>query len=75
MNGNGSKPLQMSIFDWHKIAKGLGIGLAGAVLTWAGSVLVPALKETDNATLLLLAVVLAASVNAARKWLMDTTDG
>ena len=72
MYENGSKSLQLSTWDWKKILTGLGIGMAGAALTWISTEVIPAMEGSDDATLLLLAAVLAAGANAARKWLMDT---
>jgi hypothetical protein len=69
---NGSPRWTLSLVDWQKVGTGLLIGLTGAVLTWITKVLVPALEQTSDEQLLLLAAVLAAIANAFRKALTDT---
>jgi len=69
---NGSKRLSMSTLDWRKVLTGLGVGIAGAVLAWLTTVLIPAMQETGDEKLLFLAVVLATIVNGLRKWIIDT---
>lgn len=55
--------------NWIKIATGLGIALAGAAITYVSTVVIPGLKESGDATLLIVAAVASALVNVARKYL------
>ena len=53
--------------DWKSIARGAAIALAGAALTYATSVVVPAMEGSGNATLLTLAAFASVAVNVLRK--------
>jgi hypothetical protein len=61
--------------DWKSIARGAAIALAGAALTYATSVVVPAMEGSGNATLLTLAAFASVAVNVLRKALESKTDG
>ena len=53
--------------DWKSIGRGAAIALAGAALTYATSVVVPAMEGSGNATLLTLAAFASVAVNVLRK--------
>lgn len=53
--------------DWKSIGRGALIALAGAALTYATSVVVPAMEGSGNATLLTLAAFASVAVNVLRK--------
>lgn len=55
--------------QWLKIARGAAIAAAGALLTYASAELIPALKESGNATLLTIAAFASVAVNVLRKYL------
>lgn len=61
--------------DWKSIGRGAMIALAGAALTYATSVVVPAMEGSGNATLLTLAAFASVAVNVLRKALESKTDG
>ena len=61
--------------DWKSIGRGALIALAGAALTYATSVVVPAMEGSGNATLLTLAAFASVAVNVLRKALESKTDG
>jgi len=64
----------MSKAEWLSIAKGAGIAIAGAVLAFAGDVLIPAMHASGSATLLTVAVVASVVVNVLRKYLAGAND-
>ena len=53
--------------DWKAIARGAGIALAGAALTYASTVVIPAMQGSGNATLLTIAALASVAVNVIRK--------
>ena len=53
--------------DWKSIGRGALIALAGAALTYASTVVVPAMEGSGNATLLTLAAFASVAVNVLRK--------
>jgi len=55
--------------QWLKIAKGLGLALGGAAIAYASTVVVPALQDSGNPTLLIVAAVASALINVARKFI------
>jgi hypothetical protein len=61
--------------DWNSIARGAAIALAGAALTYATSIVIPAMQGSGNATLLTLAAFASVAVNVLRKALESKTDG
>jgi len=62
----------LSKADWKKIGTGLLLAIIGAVLAWVSETLIPLLQDSPDSAKLLLAAVLAATVNVIRKWLTDT---
>ena len=64
----------MSKAEWLSIAKGAGIAIAGALLAFAGDILIPAMHASGSATLLTVAVVASVIVNVARKYLAGGAD-
>jgi len=64
----------MSKSEWLSIAKGAGIAIAGALLAFAGDVLIPAMHASGSATLLTVAVIASVLVNVARKYLAGGND-
>ena len=61
--------------DWKSIGRGAAIAMAGAALTYATTVVVPAMEGSGNATLLTLAAFASVAVNVLRKALESKTDG
>lgn len=57
--------------QWKKIATGAVIAAVGALLTYASTVLVPAMENADNAILLTLAPIASVLLNVARKYFSD----
>ena len=53
--------------DWKAIARGAGVALAGAALTYASTVVIPAMQGSGNATLLTIAAFASVAVNVIRK--------
>ena len=53
--------------DWKSIGRGALIALAGAALTYASTVVVPAMEGSGNATLLTAAAFASVAVNVLRK--------
>lgn len=66
---NGSPPGRLSVQDWRKIGKGLGIALAGSGLAYLGQQGIPLLEQTSLGYLAPLGAVL---INITLKWLSDT---
>ena len=60
--------------QWLKIARGAGIAVAGALLTYASSVMIPAMQESGNAVLLAVAAFASVAVNVVRKYLEGRAD-
>lgn len=67
-----SPRFSLSKSDWLKISKGLMLALAGALLAWVLTELVPTLEASSDPRLLFIAAVLSAVVNVIRKWITDT---
>jgi len=63
----------MSKDQWLSIAKGAGIAVSGALLTFAAEMVIPAMQASGSATLLSVAVIASVLVNVARKF-MATPD-
>jgi hypothetical protein len=53
--------------DWGSIGRGAAIAIGGAVLTFAATVLIPAMQASGNATLLMIAAFASVAINIARK--------
>ena len=53
--------------DWKKIGTGALIALAGAALTYATTIVIPAMEGSGNATLLTAAAFASVAVNVLRK--------
>lgn len=60
--------------DWASIARGAGIALAGAALTYASTVVIPAMQGSGNATLLTIAAFASVAVNVIRKALESKSE-
>ena len=61
--------------DWKSIGRGALIALAGAALTYASTIVIPAMEGSGNATLLALAAVASVAVNVIRKALEAKASG
>lgn len=61
--------------DWKKIGTGALIALSGAALTYATTIVIPAMESSGNATLLTAAAFASVAVNVIRKMLETKTDG
>ena len=61
--------------DWKSIGRGAMIALAGAALTYATTIVIPAMEGSGNATLLTLAAFASVAVNVLRKALESKADG
>ena len=61
--------------DWKSIGRGALIALSGAALTYASTVVIPAMQGSGNATLLTIAAFASVAVNVIRKMLESKTDG
>lgn len=73
-----SRPFELSRDDLRSILRGAGLAVAGAVLTWAATILVPALQSGDpfewrGLLSLLAAAVVSALVNTLRKYVGDNS--
>ena len=53
--------------DWKSIGRGALIALAGAALTYATTIVIPAMEGSGNATLLTAAAFASVAVNVLRK--------
>ena len=53
--------------DWASIGRGAAIAIGGATLTFAATVLIPAMQASGNATLLMIAAFASVAINIARK--------
>jgi hypothetical protein len=53
--------------DWRKIGTGALIALSGAAITYATTIVIPAMEKSGDAVLLLVAAFASVAVNAARK--------
>ena len=53
--------------DWASIGRGAAIAIGGAALTFAATVLIPAMQASGNATLLMIAAFASVAINIARK--------
>ena len=61
--------------DWKAIGRGALIALAGAALTYATTIAIPAMEASGNATLLMVAAFASVAVNVVRKLMETKTDG
>jgi hypothetical protein len=61
--------------DWKSIGRGALIALAGAALTYATTIVIPAMEGSGNATLLAVAAFASVAVNVLRKAMETKTDG
>jgi hypothetical protein len=61
--------------DWKKIGTGALIALSGAAITYATTIVIPAMEKSGDATLLTLAAFASVAVNVLRKALEAKTDG
>lgn len=57
--------------EWISIAKGAGIAIAGALLTFTADMLIPAMQASGSGTLLAVAVFASIAVNTLRKYVMQ----
>jgi hypothetical protein len=57
--------------DWAAIGRGAAIAIGGAALTYASTVLIPAMQSSGNATLLIVAAFASVAINVIRKALKD----
>ena len=64
----------MSKSEWLSIAKGAGIAVAGALLTFVAEAVIPAMQASGSATLLTVAVVASVLVNVARKYMVAPSE-
>jgi hypothetical protein len=64
----------MSKSEWLSIAKGAGIAVAGALLTFAAEAVIPAMQGSGSATLLTIAAIASVMVNVARKYMVATSE-
>jgi hypothetical protein len=53
--------------DWASIGRGAAIAIGGAALTFAATVLIPAMQASGNATLLIVAAFASVAINVIRK--------
>ena len=53
--------------DWKKIGTGALIALSGAAITYATTIVIPAMEKSGDATLLTLAAFASVAVNVLRK--------
>jgi hypothetical protein len=60
--------------DWKSIGRGAAIALAGAALTYATTIVIPAMEGSGNATLLTAAAFASVAVNVLRKSMEAKTD-
>jgi hypothetical protein len=58
--------------DWISIAKGAGLAIAGALLTFTAAVLIPAMEASGNAGLLALAAFASVAINVLRKLMLPS---
>ena len=64
----GSKKFSLNVEDGKKIAKGMGLALAGCAVAYLSSEVVPYIDDSATAGAL-VASVAAILINVARKWL------
>lgn len=69
----GTPKYSLGGIDWVKIGKGALIAVAGALLAFATTTLIPALEESEVAWVAALTPVFSVLINIARKYLTDTT--
>jgi hypothetical protein len=61
--------------EWKKIGTGALIALSGAAITYATTIVIPAMEKSGDAVLLLVAAFASVAVNAPRKAMETKTDG
>lgn len=61
--------------DWQSIGRGALIALTGASLTYATTIVIPAMEASGNATLLMVAAFASVAVNVIRKAMETKIDG
>jgi hypothetical protein len=61
--------------DWASIGRGAAIAIGGAALTFAASVVIPAMEASGNATLLTVAAFASVAINIVRKALEQKNAG
>lgn len=61
--------------DWGSIGRGAAIAIGGAALTYASTVIIPAMQGSGNATLLAIAAFASVAINIARKALESKNAG
>ena len=61
--------------DWASIGRGAVIAIGGAALTFAATVVVPAMQASGNATLLTVAAFASVAINVLRKYLESKKAG
>ena len=71
---DGSEKFSLAKKDFLKIGKGALIAAAGAVLAYLSTQVFPQLQESGDATLVVVAAIGAVVINAAQKYLQDTTE-
>lgn len=57
----------MNKTEWIKIAKGAGIAIGGAALTYAAEIVIPAMQQSGSLVLLATSASLAIAINIGRK--------
>jgi len=60
--------------DWISIGKGAGIAVAGALLTFASTAIIPAMQASGSAKLLAVAAIASVAINVIRKQVMPKND-
>ena len=71
---DGSSKFSLAKKDYLKIGKGALIAAAGAVLAYLSTQVFPQLQSSGEGILITIAVIGAVLVNAAQKYLQDTTE-
>ena len=61
--------------DWGSIGRGALIAIGGAALTFAATVVIPAMQQSGNATLLTVAAFASVAINVLRKYLESKNAG
>ena len=71
---DGSEKFSLAKKDFLKIGKGALIAAAGAVLAYLSTQVFPQLQESGDVMLITIAGIGAVVINAAQKYLQDTTE-